>query len=225
MAPSGYAILLGAGPTTAAGIARILASPTHGNLAVALLSRSGSSSLADELAKTSEGGILKSFKTDTTRPALNKAFDEIKSWASSLPTDDPDGEKLKLKLAIYNIKHSHKTPIADETTEQFSQSLETYVTGALVSLSFLPPPHTFKRSSYLIQHATNPPILTIELLPTDHRPLPLPTPRLPFPRTPPPQARHPHLHRHPRQPPHQQRLRRLRRRPRGRAHAGAVPGP
>jgi len=51
MPPSGLAILLGAGPNTASGIARILASPSHGNLAVALLSRTGDPSLASTMSR------------------------------------------------------------------------------------------------------------------------------------------------------------------------------
>ncbi|ETN38357.1 uncharacterized protein HMPREF1541_06392 [Cyphellophora europaea CBS 101466] len=127
MAPSGLAILLGAGPTTGAGIARVLASPSHGNLAVALLSRTGSASLADDISKTSEGGTLKAFQTDTTRKSLDAAFADIRKWSASLdaPAD------LKLKLAIFNIKHSHKTPFLSEDPNAFSESLETYVTGAM----------------------------------------------------------------------------------------------
>lgn len=124
MPPSGLAILLGAGPTTGAGIARILASPSHGNLAVALLSRSDNTKLANDLARTSEGGTLKSFQTDTTRASLDKAFEAIKSWSKSLSSSE---EELKLKLAIFNIKHSHKTPFLEESPEKFSDSLETYV--------------------------------------------------------------------------------------------------
>ena len=125
MPPSGLAILIGAGPTTGSGIARILASPSHGNLAVALLSRTGDPSLASTLARTSNGGTLKAFKSDTSRSQLETAFKDIKSWAESIDKD------LKLKLAIWNIKHSHRTPFLDETPEKFNESLEVYVTGAM----------------------------------------------------------------------------------------------
>jgi NAD(P)-dependent dehydrogenase (short-subunit alcohol dehydrogenase family) len=134
MPPSGLAILLGAGPTTAAGIARMLASPSHGNLAVALLSRTGSDQLTEDIGKSihddtsslSEQGILKAFRTDTSRSQLDKAFADIKKWSTTLGVDD-----LKLKLAIFNIKHSHRTPFLEETTDKFSESIETYVTGAM----------------------------------------------------------------------------------------------
>ncbi|KAK5082796.1 hypothetical protein LTR05_006677 [Lithohypha guttulata] len=126
MPPSGLAILIGAGPTTGAGIARMLASPSHGNLAVALLSRTGDAQLADKLAKTSGGGILKAFQTDTSEKQLSKAFEDIKSWSKSI------GDDLKLKLSIYNIKHSHKVSILEETAQQYTQSMETYATGAVL---------------------------------------------------------------------------------------------
>jgi len=126
MPPSGLAILIGAGPTTGAGIARILASPSHGNLAVALLSRSGDSELATKLSKTSDGGVLKAFKSDTSEPQLNQAFEDIKSWAKSVDSD------LKLKMSIFNIKHSHKTPFEEETAQRYTESMTTYATGAVI---------------------------------------------------------------------------------------------
>ncbi|KAJ9602545.1 hypothetical protein H2200_013088 [Cladophialophora chaetospira] len=126
MPPSGLAILLGAGPTTGAGIARVLSRPSQGNLAVALLSRSGDATLADRISKESNGGILKAFKSDTSEKSLTNAFDEVKQWASSIDKD------LKLKMAVWSIKHSHKTPFEDETSSQFGDSLQVYVTGAMV---------------------------------------------------------------------------------------------
>lgn len=126
MAPSGLAILIGAGPTTGAGIARVLASPTQGNLAVALLSRTGDPQLASTLSKTSGGGILKAFKTDTSEQQLTQAFDEIKSWSQSV------GGDLKLKLSIFSIKHSHKTPFEEETAQRYTESMTTYATGAVI---------------------------------------------------------------------------------------------
>ena len=126
MPPSGLAIILGFGPTTGAGVARVLARASQGNLAVALLSRSADASLANRISKESDGGVLRAFKTDTTESSLNNAFDEIKKWASSMDKD------LKLKLAIWSIKHSHRTPFENETSQQFGDSLQVYVTGAMV---------------------------------------------------------------------------------------------
>ncbi|KIW37094.1 uncharacterized protein PV06_10721 [Exophiala oligosperma] len=125
MAPSGLVILMGAGPTTASGIARILAHPSHGNMAVALLSRSADESLAERLSRESNGGTLRAFQTDTSESSLTRAFSEIQSWSEAQHLG-------KLNLAIWNIKHSHKTPFADESPAKFGDSLQTYVTGAMV---------------------------------------------------------------------------------------------
>lgn len=126
MAPAGIAILLGAGPTAGAGIARILASPSHGNLAVALLSRTGDSKLASAIASSSGGGTLRAFKTDTSEANLTKTFDEIKAWGDSISKD------LKLKLSVFSIKHSHKVPFLEESAEKYTDSMTTYATGAVV---------------------------------------------------------------------------------------------
>jgi hypothetical protein len=73
----------------------MLASPTHGNLAVALLSRSGDDdSLASSLRSSSGSQHLKAFKTDTSAVQLKAAFDRIKSWNAELGN-------LKLKIAIW----------------------------------------------------------------------------------------------------------------------------
>jgi NAD(P)-dependent dehydrogenase (short-subunit alcohol dehydrogenase family) len=104
MPPAGLAILLGAGPTTGAGLARVLARASQGNLAVALLSRSGDASLADRISKESDGGVLKAFKTDTSETSLKSAFDEVKQWATSID------KELKLNLAIWSIKRKLSYP-------------------------------------------------------------------------------------------------------------------
>ncbi|EDU48619.1 Short-chain alcohol dehydrogenase [Pyrenophora tritici-repentis] len=94
MPPSGLAILIGAGPATETGIARVLSSPTQGNFAVALLSR----------------------RPENLQAVISKAHDSFKG--------------LKLKLAIYSIKHSSKKSFLEETRVDFEKSLETYVGGA-----------------------------------------------------------------------------------------------
>ncbi|WYZ37122.1 hypothetical protein EsH8_II_000628 [Colletotrichum jinshuiense] len=125
MSPKGLAILIGAGPTSGAGIARILASPQHGNLAVALLARNPENlqNLASELRKSSNG-VLHPFPTDTEPDNLRRAFEQI--------ADHPDFKGLKLKLAIYHVKHSSRKPFLEETPEAFSASMNTYTTGAVV---------------------------------------------------------------------------------------------
>jgi len=124
MAPSGLAILIGAGPNTGTGIARILSSPNHGNLAVALLARRPSSltSTISTIRTANPSAVLEAFPTDTSKASLEQAFWDIKSHKSF--------QGLKLNLAIYSIKHSSKKPFLEETREEFEDSLETYVGGA-----------------------------------------------------------------------------------------------
>lgn len=128
MAPSGLAILIGAGPTAASGIARVLAHPAQGNLAVALLSRSGDGGLAERLSRESDGGVLRAFQSDTSAEQLGRAMREVQAWAESLAS----GGKLKLRLAVWNVRNSHSVPFAEESPAQFGDSLQVYVTGAMV---------------------------------------------------------------------------------------------
>merc|ERR1712093_414853 len=125
MPPSGLAIIIGAGPNTGTGIARILSHPKHGNLAVALLARrqEGLNSVRSNLQQTSPGSVVETFPTDTSPNNLKQAFQAIKSHASF--------KDLKLKVAVYSVKHSSKKPIMNETYEEFTESLEQYVGEAL----------------------------------------------------------------------------------------------
>ncbi|KAF2671825.1 NAD(P)-binding protein [Microthyrium microscopicum] len=122
MAPAGLAILIGAGPTTGAGIARILAS--KGNLAVALLARRPDplQDLAKNLRNDVPDAIFEAFPTDTTPQKLSQTFKDIKAHESF--------KGLKLRMAIFSVKHSHKKPFMEETHEDFTDSLTTYVGGA-----------------------------------------------------------------------------------------------
>ncbi|KAI9049273.1 hypothetical protein LZ554_007120 [Drepanopeziza brunnea f. sp. 'monogermtubi'] len=124
MPPSGLAIIIGAGPNTGTGIARILSHPKHGNMAVALLARrpEGLSSVRANLKETSPGSIVETFPTDTSPTSLRAAFQSIKTHSSFA--------HLKLKVAVYSVKHSSKKPFLSETYEDFTQSLEQYVGGA-----------------------------------------------------------------------------------------------
>jgi NAD(P)-dependent dehydrogenase (short-subunit alcohol dehydrogenase family) len=105
------------------GIARILSS-THGNLAVALLARRPESlqSVISKVREANPEAVLEAFPSDTSKASLEKAFADIKAHESF--------KDLKLKLAIYSIKHSSKKPFLEETREDFEKSLETYVGGA-----------------------------------------------------------------------------------------------
>ncbi|KAF2808904.1 NAD(P)-binding protein [Mytilinidion resinicola] len=124
MPPSGLAILLGAGPNTGAGIARILSHPSHGNLAVALLARRPEPlhALCTSLRQSSPDAVLEAFPTDTSPDALKKAFAEIKQHASF--------QGLKLRVAVYSVKHSSRKPFMEVGYDEFTESLETYVGGA-----------------------------------------------------------------------------------------------
>jgi NAD(P)-dependent dehydrogenase (short-subunit alcohol dehydrogenase family) len=74
------------------------------------------------LSKTSPGSIIETFPTDTSPNNLKSAFQSIRSHASF--------KGLKLKVAVYSVKHSSKKPFMNETYEDFTQSLEDYVGGA-----------------------------------------------------------------------------------------------
>lgn len=123
MPPNGLAILIGAGPNTGAGIARILAHPSHGNMAVALIARRPEplNDLTKKLRSETKG-VLEAFPSDTTPENISKAFAAIKHHQSF--------QGLKLRMAIYSVKHSSKKPFLDETYKEFMGSLEDYVGGA-----------------------------------------------------------------------------------------------
>ncbi|KEY64035.1 hypothetical protein S7711_07398 [Stachybotrys chartarum IBT 7711] len=126
MAPTGFAILIGAGPTSGAGIARVLANPQAGNLAVALLARNPEklNALTDDLRKSSNGGILHPFPTDTQPENLRDAFQKIANHSAF--------KDLKLQLAVYHVKNSARKPFLEETPEAFNDTMQTYTTGAVV---------------------------------------------------------------------------------------------
>lgn len=121
MSPSGLAILIGAGPATGAGIARILGHPSHGNLAVALLARrpEALNDLVSTLRSQAPNGVFESFPTDTSPEKLRKAFADIKAHDSF--------RDLKLKVAIFSVKNSSKKPFMEENFEAFMDPLETLV--------------------------------------------------------------------------------------------------
>ncbi|KAF4458221.1 methyltransferase type 12 [Fusarium albosuccineum] len=125
MAPSALTIIIGAGPTSGAGIARVLARQEDGNLAVALLARNPEklNNLRNSIRKDTNG-VVHSFPTDTQPDNLRQAFQDI--------ANHPDFKSLKLKLAIYHVKHSSKKPFLEETAEAFNDSMQTYTTGAVV---------------------------------------------------------------------------------------------
>jgi NAD(P)-dependent dehydrogenase (short-subunit alcohol dehydrogenase family) len=111
------------GPTSGAGIARILAHPSHGNLAVALLARNQDNlgNLCNSLRQSS-GGVLHPFPCDTSPSNLQKTFSEIGAH--------PEFKHLKLKVAIFHVKHALKKPYLQTTPEEFEKNVAEYTTGA-----------------------------------------------------------------------------------------------
>ncbi|KAI1634210.1 hypothetical protein F4809DRAFT_665772 [Biscogniauxia mediterranea] len=124
MAPIGYAILIGAGPTSGAGIARVLADPSLGNMAVALLARNAENlrSVCSEARRTSRGGELHAFPSDTSPASLRRAFGEIGAHAAFAG--------LRLRLAVYHVKHAPRGPFLETPAEDFARSLDEYAGGA-----------------------------------------------------------------------------------------------
>ena len=112
-------VLIGAGPATGAGIARILAHPSHGNLAVALLARrpEALNDLVSNLRSQTPNAVFEAFPTDTSPDKLRQAFADIKAHQSF--------RDLKLKVSIFSIKNSAKKPFMEETFEAFMDPLET----------------------------------------------------------------------------------------------------
>lgn len=67
-----------------AGIARVLAHPDHGNLAVALLSRRPEplNDLVKNLKSQAPGSVIEAFPSDTRPENLKKAFADIRGHES-----------------------------------------------------------------------------------------------------------------------------------------------
>jgi len=121
-APKTLAIIIGAGPTSGAGVARVLA--RDGGMAVALLARNQSNleKLRDDLRKSVQGGVFHSFPSDTSPSSLSKTFKDI--------SQHPELKDLKLRLAIFHVKHSSKEPFMQTSPESYGESLQVYAVGA-----------------------------------------------------------------------------------------------
>jgi hypothetical protein len=61
------------------------------------------------LRKDTPGAVLEAFPTDTSPESLKKAFEDIKSNESF--------KGLKLRMAVYSVKHSSRKPFMEETYE------------------------------------------------------------------------------------------------------------
>ncbi|KAI7197046.1 NAD(P)-binding protein [Hortaea werneckii] len=124
MAPTGLAILLGAGPVVGHGIARALASPEQGNLAIALISRRQEklTDLVNLLKTQCPGAVAEGFVSDTNPDNLSNAFSQIASH--------PSFHNLPLRAAIFNPKCPSRVPYLEETFSHFNGHLTEYVGGA-----------------------------------------------------------------------------------------------
>jgi NAD(P)-dependent dehydrogenase (short-subunit alcohol dehydrogenase family) len=106
-----------------AGIARVLANPSQGNLAVALLARRPEAlqELVTSLKRSlPQGAVIEAFPTDAaSESSIKKTFEDIQSHESF--------KGLKANLAIYSVKHSSKKPFLTETykVRQAIQSLHS----------------------------------------------------------------------------------------------------
>ncbi|EPE30152.1 NAD(P)-binding Rossmann-fold containing protein [Glarea lozoyensis ATCC 20868] len=120
MAPKGLAIIIGAGPNTGTGIIRILSK----KYAVAMCARNKESlsKIQSTLKESSPESVMEIFPTSTDPDSLKSAFQDIRTHQSF--------KDLKLKLAVYSIKHSSKKPFMEETYKEFTTSLTEYVGGA-----------------------------------------------------------------------------------------------
>lgn len=93
-------------------------------MAVALLARNQANleKLRDDLRAQVKNSIFHAFPTDTSPSSLQKTFKDISSH--------PDLKDLKLRLAIFHVKHSSKEPFMKTTPEAYGESLQIYATGA-----------------------------------------------------------------------------------------------
>jgi NAD(P)-dependent dehydrogenase (short-subunit alcohol dehydrogenase family) len=93
-------------------------------MAIALLARrpESLSSIKTSLQKSSPESIIETFPTSTSPDSLSSSFQSIRSH--------PSFKDLKLKLAVFSIKHSSKKPFMEETYTEFTTSLTEYVGGA-----------------------------------------------------------------------------------------------
>ena len=127
MPPSGLAILLGAGPATGTGIARILSSASHGNLAIALLSRTPANleAIKQTVLRSNPSASIEFFAADVARTeSIEQAFGAVAAH--------PTFRGLKLEAAVYSVKHAVKKPFLDETHVDFTRALDEYVGGAVL---------------------------------------------------------------------------------------------
>ena len=92
---------------------------------MALLARNADNlkSVKSKVLEANSNSTIEIFSTDTSPDNLTRTFEDVKSHRSF--------QGLKLRLAIYSIKHSSKKPFLSETHAEFTKSLDEYVGGAM----------------------------------------------------------------------------------------------
>merc|ERR1712230_86162 len=134
MPPSGLAIIIGAGPNTGTGIARILSHPKHGNLAVALLARrqEGLNSVRSNLQQTSPGSVVETFPTDTSPNNLKQAFknETYEEFTESLEQYVGGAFTFSQEALKMFFEHHGEAPLS-ETGEKKGTLIFTGTLGAL----------------------------------------------------------------------------------------------
>jgi len=106
------------------GIARALAHPSQGNMAIALMARRKDKldELVALLKEQAPGAVCEGFVSDTTPDNMESAFKSVQ--------EHPSFSGLRLKAAVFNIKSPSRMPYAEETYNRFTEYMTMYVGGA-----------------------------------------------------------------------------------------------
>lgn len=106
------------------GIARALAHPSQGNMAIALMARRKEKldELVAQLKQDAPGAVCEGFVSDTTPETMESAFKAVQ--------EHPSFQGLTLKAAVFNIKSPSRMPYAEETYQRFTEYMTMYVGGA-----------------------------------------------------------------------------------------------
>ena len=86
-------------------------------------SKDNLTSVKHTILQSNPNSTIETFPTDTQPDNLSAAFRAVKSH--------PSFADLKLRIAVYSVKHSSKKPFLQETHAEFTRSLDEYVGGAM----------------------------------------------------------------------------------------------
>ncbi|KAF1991690.1 hypothetical protein K402DRAFT_450570 [Aulographum hederae CBS 113979] len=79
-------------------------------------------SFVESIRSSAPGAVVEGFPTDTAPQNLTKAFKEIQECDAF--------KGLKLKVAVFSIKHSSRKEFMEETWDDYTESLQSYAGGA-----------------------------------------------------------------------------------------------